>query len=83
MAENQQSSSSGRGRERKEVVRDEEARRFMADQGTSKTSYGDGTPTIDRTLLDARERELKAREDAEKAEEREVEALKKNSGKRS
>ena len=77
MAENQQGAGARSGNERKEVVRDEEARRFMADQGTSKTSHGDGTPTIDRTLLEARERELKAREDAEKAEEREVEALKK------
>lgn len=61
--------------DRQDHVRDERPPRYLADQGTSKTSHGDGEPTIDTPLIEARERAIKEEEEKEEAEEREVEQL--------
>jgi hypothetical protein len=62
--------------DRQDHIREERPPRYMADQGTSKTSHGDGEPTIDEALIERRERDLKEEEEKAEAEEREVEALK-------
>lgn len=41
-------------------------RKFPADQGTSATSHGDGTPGIDESLVAKREEAIKAEKESER-----------------
>lgn len=53
----------------KDVVLGKGARVFAADLGFSRTSHGDGRPTIDEGLVKAREAEQKKADEQVKAEE--------------
>jgi hypothetical protein len=53
----------------KDVVLGKGTRRFPADLGFSKTSHGDGSPTIDEGLVEARKAEQKKVEQQAKAED--------------